>query len=545
MADWYEGAKCAYGLMEGIPIPVSTVDPIWDETAQAQEFSYNPVQGRWSGNSLYLLPSGSSYTSNWEPLVYYPIQNSSGNTTGYIGMHYKSYLNQRNEWMGEFSYRILGENKTTLHTYREWQVGGFNPAFHDGIYFTFGVTQKSGHLFYWFASCDIRKDGEGNLTSSAFGWWLRDDFAALAALGQPQIKKIKESPEFGPASEPEGYEPDGGYDDRCDQIGLPPKPQSILALGFVNVYKCDAGSLSQFGDALFPEIQFPQSLSDVGEVLAAVSDSIWNSKLIDYVISVHCVPGDVPAGNLEDIKVGTRRMTGILARPITNEYVDFDFDSISVDPYFKNYADYMTEVQLYLPMYGFISLKPEEIIGGSIKVVYRFNVIDGSFQAFVFATSNRSPLAESMIGQYGGSCVVHLPVSNLSYSSMFSSMIGGATSMAVGAATGGAGMVAGALATTGAMTQAIQGGDSKKSNSYNASASFMARMQPYVIITRPCPSFSTLYNDENGLPSNVAMTLGSCVGFTIAENAILDGIPCTSDEKERIRNYLKSGVIIR
>lgn len=356
--------------------------------------------------------------------------------------------------------------------------------------------------------------------------------------------KDKTSPEFGPASEPEGYEPTGGYNGRSDLIDLPPKPQSVLSLGFINVYKCSAGSLTQLGAELFPEIQFPTSLSDVGAVLAALSDSIWNSKLIDYVISVHCVPGDVTAGSDEDIKIGARTMLGIRAGKITDEYVDVDFGSISIDPYFKNYADYMTEIQLYLPMYGFISLKPEEIIGGEIKVVYRINVIDGSFQAFVFATSNRSALSQSLIGQYGGSCVVHLPVSNLSYASMFSSLVG-AGAAAAGVATGGAGMVAGALSTTNLITQAAQGGDVKKSNSYNASSSFMTRMKPYAIVSRPVPSFSTRYNIENGLPSNVAMTLGACRGFTTAENAILDNIPCTQEEKSRIQSYLKSGIIIK
>ena len=352
------------------------------------------------------------------------------------------------------------------------------------------------------------------------------------------------SPEFGPASDPEGYETPGGYDDHSDIISIPPKPQSILSLGFLNVYKCGANALQDFGAAMFPEIQFPQSLSDVGEVLAAFSDSIWNSKLIDYVVSVHCVPGDVTAGNLEDIKVGARTMTGILARKITNEYVDFSFGAVSLAPYFKNYADYLTEVQLYLPMYGFVSLRPEEIIGGEVSVTYRFNVIDGSFTAYVLATSNRSKLKTSMIGQYGGSCVVHLPVSNLSYSSMFSSMVGGAASAAMGIASGGAGAVAGALAATNMATQAVQGGDVKKSNSYNASSSFMTRLQPYLIVTRPQPSFSKRYNIENGFPSNVAMTIGTCRGFTTAENAILDGIACTADEKQRLQNYLKTGIII-
>ena len=358
----------------------------------------------------------------------------------------------------------------------------------------------------------------------------------------PEIEDF--SPEFGPASDFEGYDPQGGFDDSSDEITIPSKPQSVLSLGFVKVYKCDAGSLAQFGAELFPEIQFPTSLTEVGEVLAAVSDSIWNSKLIDYVISVHCVPGDVTAGNPTDIKVGARTMTGIQGKPITNEYVDFDFGSITLDKYYKNYADYMTEIQLYLPFYGFVSLRPEEVIDGKIQVNYRFNVIDGSFTAFVLSTSSRSKLKDSLIGQYGGSCIVHLPVSNLSYASMFSSLIGSGAGAAMGIASGGAGAaVAASLAASNGVINAAQGGDVKKNNSYNASSSFMARRKPFLIVTRPVSSFSTRYNIENGLPSNVSMTIGSCNGFTQVDAPIIN-FACTDEEQREIIAALKEGVII-
>ena len=420
-----------------------------------------------------------------------------------------------------------------------------NYSYPVNAYAFFAFTEYSGESYVYFG---ISEDAFFTLpqTHTYYAVGRSVNYFDFVSLINGNIPAEEKSDEFGDASEPEGYDTTGGFDDSSDVISIPSKPQSVLSLGFVNVYKCDAGALSQFGEALFPEIQFPTSLSQVGEVLAAVSDSIWNSKLIDYVISVHCVPGNIPAGALTDIKVGARTMTGIMGRPISNEYVDFDFGSISLDPYYKNYADDMTEIQLYLPFYGFVSLRPEEVIRGTINVTYRFNVIDGSFTAFVLSTSGRSKLSNSVIGQYGGSCVIHLPVSNISYASMFSSLIGASAGAAMGVATGGAGAaVAASLTASNGIISAAQGGDSKKSNSYNASSSFMTRRKPYLIVTRPISSFSTRYNIENGLPSNVAMTLGSCRGFTTAENAILDGIPCTQEEKQRLQGYLKSGIIIK
>lgn len=371
---------------------------------------------------------------------------------------------------------------------------------------------------------------------------VRADFDALVTSDDPPSEEF--DPDFGPAAKPEGYD-GGSFDYSSDFIDMPTKPQSVLSLGFVNVYKCEANALTDFGGALFPEIQWPQSLSDVGEVLAAFSDSVWNSKLIDYVISVHCVPGDVTAGSLEDIKVGARTMTGILARKITNEYFDFDFGTLHTDAIYKNFVDQMCEAQLYLPFYGFIGLKPEHWNGGDLTVKYRFNVIDGSFTAYVFSKPAKSEMAQpGLIGQYGGSCVVHLPVSSLAYSSMFSGMIGGATQAALGVASGSmTTAVSGAMTASGAVGGGMTGGDSKMSNSYNASSSFMTRRRPYLLVSAPIPSFSTRYNIECGLPTNQSMVLGTLSGLVKASNAILDGIPCTENEREKIRAALASGLI--
>lgn len=411
--------------------------------------------------------------------------------------------------------------------------------------FVYGTT----NYMFIGASAIVPKSNTGTASFEISGQAI--PFAKFLDIIDGTVPVVEESPEFGPASSPEGYTGGGGaggstaFDDHSDVIGIPTEPQSILGLGFLNVYKCDASSLTDFGAELFPDITFPASLSDVGEVLAAFAESIWNSKLIDYVISVHCVPTDVPAGNLTNIKIGTRTLTTINGRPITKEYVDYDFGSITIDEYYHNYIDYMCKFTLYLPFYGFVSLKPEEILGGSIQVKYRFNVIDGSFMAYILCTCARSKMTNTLIGQYGGSAIVHLPVSNLSYSSMFASMIGGASTAAVGMATGNAGaIVSGALTEASGIAQALQGGDTKKSNSYNASSSFMTRRQPYVIIERPYSSFSTRYNMENGLPSNIVYAIGDCVGFTQASNIILDGVPCTEAEKEKIRALFASGVII-
>lgn len=486
--------------------------------------------------------------SNWTLVAKFAILNDQGEIIRYIGVRYK-YTSEfawgRTQVTGFIELGYFDNNSNWVHM-ADWD--GRVASIDGDITYRFGLTchicagtvGEGTANEYDFFGATICVNAQAK-TEEGYAWAGVLDARSYV---QGKIRKTDQEvdPDFGPGSEPEGY---NGYsfDDHSDVIDIPTAPQSVLSLGFINVYKCSANSLINFGAALFPDIHFPQSLSDVGEVLAAFADSIWNSKLIDYVISVHCVPGDVSAsGQLEDIKVGTRTMTGIMARKIDSEYVDFNFGSINTEQLFNNFADYMCQCELYLPMYGFISLKPEEWNGGTISVKYRFNVIDGSFTAYVLATSNKSKLTSSLIGQYGGSCVVHLPVSNVSYASMFSSLIGAGAGVAMGVSGAGS-AVAGALSASNAVVGAAQGADSKKSNSYNASSSFMSRRKPYLIISAPVPSFSTKYNIEQGLPSNIVYTLSQCQGLTIVDNPVLN-FACSDEEAKAIIAALREGVII-
>ena len=364
-------------------------------------------------------------------------------------------------------------------------------------------------------------------------------------------------PDLGPESSEDGYGPDPGgksptgggtggpaptFDEASDPwVDYTVKP-GIASLGLVNLYKCDVGSLVNLGAEIFPDIHFPTSLSDVGAVLAAFSDSIWNSKLIDYIVSAHIIPVDVTGGNLEDIKVGTRTMTGILARPITDDIIEFDCGTLHIDEYYTNFVDYMTKCKVYIPYYGMVEIKPEYWQSADLQLKYRFNVIDGSFVAMLYSTISRHQKQfKSLIGQYTGCACVHVPMTGAAYASMFSGMISGVAGMATSLATGNP-----ALAATSAINTAqAASGNMEMSNSYNASAGFYGHPCPYLIIERPISHFSGNYAAERGLPLLVTKTVGNVAGFTIAEDIILNGVPATKDELDRIRTLFKSGVIIK
>lgn len=383
------------------------------------------------------------------------------------------------------------------------------------------------------------------------------------------------SPEFGPAAEEGGYGPQepggasggaGGpgptFDSDSDPWTPTPMKPGVLSFGLLNIYKCDNGAMNNLGDTLFPAMPtFPSppqpsqgaSLDDIvkwcGDVaqwttniVTAFFESVWNKGLIDYIVSVHLIPVDVAGGAMEDIKIGPRTLTGILARPIRADVIAIDCGSIHIDEFYTSYIDYMTVCRIYIPYFGMVTLRPEYWQSATLQLKYLWNVIDGSFIAQLFSTITRHQKpCTTMVGQYSGSACVHMPLSGANYASMFSMLTGAAGSIAAGAATGNVAVAAAsALALPGAIN-----GDMMMGNAYNASSAFYGHSRPFVIIERPVSHFSQNYTVEKGLPLLTRMKIGDCSGFTQAEDIILDGIPCTQAEKEKIRAFFKNGVIIK
>ena len=388
---------------------------------------------------------------------------------------------------------------------------------------------------YIIIGCYIRTMTAGGRQEKFDGWAITpSNFKTL--LGG-DIPESKQSPEFGPAAEPGGYTGKASFDYHSDPVDFPTDPASVISLGFINVYKCEINSLAQLGETIFPDIQ---SAVDVTDAVSKLSDAIWNSRLIDYVISVHVVPGNVTGGNLTDIKVGTRTLTGIMGRPVSDEYQEIDFQSIHTDDMFENYANSFCQAKLFLPFYGYVPLPPEAWNGGDIHVKYKINVIDGSFMAFIKVKSAYSEI-ESVIGQYGGTACVHIPTTGANYAAMFSTLIGAGTSAAAAASKGNAAGAASSLVNIAANIGG--GGGIEGSGNYNASSSFMSMRRPFLLLELPVPQFSDLYQREHGLPSYVAMSLSTLSGFVQCDKPEIT-FACTDEEADEIRKLLESGVYL-
>ena len=337
-----------------------------------------------------------------------------------------------------------------------------------------------------------------------------------------------------PPSDPQPYRPSG--DDTSDVIPTPgPPPIGITQAGFINVYNPAINALVGLGTVIFPQVNL---FTDVETAIESLCEVIMNSNLINYVIDCHVIPCTPIIGATKEVKVGFRD-TGIYCPQVTSDYISITCGTLNIAEYFASFADYLaTNSKLFLPFIGYVDMLPEYWQAGTIGVDYMFDVIDGSFMAYVKSTSSKSQLANSVIAQYSGNACTHLPLTGVNYSNMVSGIIGAAASVASGGGTASA-VVGGAESV---LNSFRQGGDMQQSNGYSSTASMMSIRTPYLVIERAAQSYPANYRHDKGYPSNVTANLNNVSGYTEIEDIDLSGIPLTQAELEELRGLLKEGV---
>ena len=367
---------------------------------------------------------------------------------------------------------------------------------------------------------------------------------------------------LGPDSDEEGYpeEPgDGHFDDTSDTIVIPEEPViGISNVGFVNVYKTESQSLQNMGVELFPPLSYtnPGSISSSDTTAAIVDgfnaivtalanipsiiDQQVAATLINYIIDCHVIPVTPDGGSLENIKVGYKTLTATGKR-LSSDYVTYPCGSIYLGEYYSSFADFLSTAKLYLPFVGFVPARPEWFYRDTLTVTYRFNVIDGSFMAYVQSTGkyvNNGNQGGTIVSQYSGNACVHLPITGVTYASMVSGLVGAG---AGAVASAGSGNIAGAA--TSALNAAGVHGDIPQSNAYTSSGCFLGCRRPFLMIERVVTNYSATFKKERGIPSNISKKLQNVTGFAIVGKVHLDGITATDSEKAELEKLLSEGVI--
>ena len=305
-------------------------------------------------------------------------------------------------------------------------------------------------------------------------------------------------------------------------------PKGVEATGFVALYNPTQSQLSSFSQYLWSN----NFLDNFKKLF---------SNPMDAIIGLHMIYATPNIGNEAEIVCGYAH-SGVMSNTVSSQYIEIDCGSIKVNRYFGNVLDYApyTKLQLYLPFVGIVDLDTNEIMDGTLNIIYRIDVLTGSCLARLKITRGDY---NAELYNFAGNCAVQLPISGGSYSGIIANAIGVAGSIGATIASGGA--LAPVLAGS-AVSSAINSHTNvSHSGSLGSNSGALGIKKPYLIITRPKPAEADKFNEFYGKPSNKTVKLSSCSGYTRVKDIHVENISsATNDELNEIESLLKEGVII-
>lgn len=261
---------------------------------------------------------------------------------------------------------------------------------------------------------------------------------------------------------------------------------------------------------------------------ASFMDSIKlvNNSPIENIVGCKIMPINL-LGTPNVVKIGNvdTSVNGDIITSVPNVEVG----SLQYDGYYHNFLDYapFTDIQLFLPFIGFVSLDPAQVTGHNIKVIYAFDVIMGQCKAMLFVDN-------IYFMSYEGNCGVDVPLVASNRAQIEAKFVAGVVSDVVSGDIGG-------IANDFINTQYHY----NRNGQYSPTLGWCETRNVYLVLAIPVSNYPSTYGHDYGYPCNLSFGLATLKGFTqVAPDVDVSGIPCTEEEREMIRAALVKGVYL-
>lgn len=337
----------------------------------------------------------------------------------------------------------------------------------------------------------------------------------------------------------------GNGDESSDVISIPSTPTlNLAACQMINVYVPSLSDVQTLAGYLWTNFD----LHDVNNSLSKVF-----TDPINAILSLHILPFTPSSSTAITVTFGGYA-TSVQIPPASEQFHDVDCGSISFSEFWGNYLDYnpYTRITACLPFVGQVDLDPDEVMGKTVKIKYRVDVVTGAFVCFLYIDG------EKVLGQYAGNMAQQVPVSAADFSRLNAAILNVASTAAAGFGGAVMGGFSAASAAEGAVSAGLGLGQSAVDNVLNAkvrvahsgglsgSPGIMGILKPYVIIHRARQSVPADANHFKGYPCNAKFKLADLegCGFTSVRRIKLDGIKLTEGELEELRGILAAGVYL-
>ena len=351
----------------------------------------------------------------------------------------------------------------------------------------------------------------------------------------------------------------GDADDTSDVISIPSAPTlNLAACQMINVYVPSLTDVQNLAQYLWSNFD----LHDVNNTLSKVF-----TDPINAILSLHILPFTPSSSTAITVTFGGYA-TSVQIPPASEQFHDVDCGSLSFSEFWGNYLDYnpYTRITACLPFVGQVDIDPDEVMGKTVKIKYRVDIVTGAFVCFLYIDG------EKVLGQYAGNMAQQVPVSAADYSRLNAAILGVAATAATGFGIAAAGGFSsperkedGGLTITGggANMSALghfagsvigSGVDNilnakvrvAHSGGLSGSPGIMGLLKPYVIIHRARQSVPPDANKFKGYPCNATFRLSDLegCGFTSVRSIKLDGLKLSDGELGELRGILAGGVYL-
>lgn len=368
-----------------------------------------------------------------------------------------------------------------------------------------------GNIYYDVANMIItRNDSQDNM-------FFIDELRQNSAVSEPVTPNV-----------PDIY---GDYDNSSDNIELPAiediNIMSSIASDLVKAYQVDLANLNQLTSFLW-------SGSFIDTIKKLQNNPMENIQKLFYL------PYNVEVSAEESIKIGNAD-SQITGKRIVKQFQEIDFGNINITEYYGNTLDYNTELSIYLPFIGEKTLNIYDIMGGSLNLKYRVDILTGNCIAILSIVRKQNDVTlNSVLYTYIGDMSNSVPLTS-TQNNFFKQILGNLTNPT-------------ALITNSGVQFAMAGVSGVNATTYTHSGNiggnngFMSVLTPYLIIRRPVNVKPADYEKTFGYPSYTSDTLANQKGYCRYKECYYDNkyLDLEKDVADEILNKLKTkGVYIK
>lgn len=326
--------------------------------------------------------------------------------------------------------------------------------------------------------------------------------------------------------------------------------------GLPTISALDSGLLTAYN----PTVAELQSL---GRFLWSDSFNLDSFKKLfndpfDTLLGLSVVPVKPNTSRTQTIMFGNMD-SGVSAPVVSNQWVPKDMGSVILGEVWKGALDYApsTSVTIYLPFIGMRQLNVNDVMGSTLHLIYKFDVLTGACIAQIYVNHNHQGNKDSgfswhrnqgLLYEFIGQCAENIPLASQDFTNTIRAAIGAvavATGAAASIATGNPALGIAGL-TVGAANLGMQASTPtvERGGHLSGSASILGYSQPFLIVERPHQCKPSRYYALRGVPSQVYTSkLANCTNFTqITANNNLHIAGASDSELTELQNLLVAGV---